>query len=278
VTAGDDNTARLWDAHTGELLPPWLPHNGSVNGIAVSPDGRHVLTFSSDGTARLWDVAPVLAAIPRKATDAHPPEPAEAGQEVKALSPDGRLLAKAQSGNLARVYDAASGTPVGPPLEHGSFVVFLAFSPDGSTLGTASDDNMARLWDARTGRLLAPPLRHLATVRHVAFSPDSRLIATAGDDETARVWDAHTGEPLTPPLTHPGAVQRAEFSKDGWGLRTVTFAGVTRRWALAREDRPVEELTRLAELLASGRIDRERGFLPLEVERLRQLWDATRAK
>src|SRR5204862_7470186 len=126
-TASDDNTARLWDAHTGDLLPPWLLHHGSVNGSAVSPDGRHVLTFSSDATARLWDVAPVLAAIPRKAADAPPPEPAEAGQEVKALSPDGGLLAKAQSGNMARVYDAATGTPVGAPLEHGSFVVFMAF-------------------------------------------------------------------------------------------------------------------------------------------------------
>jgi WD40 repeat protein len=278
VTAGDDNTARLWDAHTGELLPPWLPHNGSVNGIAVSPDRRHVLTFSTDTTARLWDVAPVVRAIIGKDANAALAAPPAADKDIRALSPDGTLLAKAEGVNAARVYDARTGAPVGPPLEHGSFIMYLTFSPDGTILGTASDDNTARLFDARTGRLLAPPLRHPASLRHVAFSPDSRLVATASDDETARVWDAHTGEPLTPPLVHPGVVRSTGFSKDGWTLHTITVEGDRRHWALGRDDRPVEELTRLAELLAGGRIDADRGFLPLEIERLRALWEATRAK
>ena len=273
VTASDDNTARLWDGQTGELLPPWLLHHGSVNGVALSADARHVLTFSSDTTARLWDVGPVLAGITDKHADAACPEPAAPGKAVEALSPDGRLRAKAAAGNTARVYDARTGVAVSPPLEHGSFVVYLAFSPDGTILGTASDDNTARLWDPRTGRLLAPPLTHQATVRHIAFSPDTRLAATAGDDEMARVWDAHTGEPLTPPLPHAGAVRSVAFSKDGWTLRTVTFEGESRQWKLARDDRPAAELTRLAELLASGRLDRDRGFLPLEVARLRALWE-----
>jgi WD40 repeat protein/tRNA A-37 threonylcarbamoyl transferase component Bud32 len=278
VTASDDNTTRLWDGQTGELLPPWLLHHGSVNGVALSADGRHVLTFSSDTTARLWDVSPALTGIIAKNPDSHCPDPAEAAKGVGALSPDGRLRAKAEAGNMARVYDARTGKPVSPPLEHSSFVVYLAFSPDGTVLGTTSDDNTGRLWDPRSGRLLVPPLTHQATVRHLAFSPDASLVATGSDDATARVWDAHTGEPLTPPLPHPGAVRSVEFGKDGWTVHTVTFEDVRRRWTLARDDRPAAELTRLAELLASGRLDQDRGFLPLEVERLRTLWDSTRAK
>jgi eukaryotic-like serine/threonine-protein kinase len=273
VTAADDNTARLWDAHTGELLPPWLPHTGSVNGAAVSPDGRRVLTFSNDTTARLWDVAPVLACITGKGGYTLPPEPPTPGGKVEARSPDGRLLAKAEAGNVARLYDAQTGAQAGPPLEHGSFVVHVAFSPDGKALATASDDNTARLWDVTTGKLLAPPLRHHATVRHVAFSPDGRLVATASDDETARVWDEQTGEPLTAPLHHAGAVRRAEFSKDGGELVTTPFEGPRRRWPLARDDRPAHELTRLAEVLSANHLDGGRGLVPLEVERLRQLWE-----
>jgi WD40 repeat protein/tRNA A-37 threonylcarbamoyl transferase component Bud32 len=274
VTAADDNTARLWDAQTGELLPPWLPHTGSVNGAAVSPDGRLVLTFSNDTTARLWDVGRVTAEVTVKRGEA--PEPAAPGVKATARSPDGRLLAKAEEGNAARVYDARTGAPAGPPLEHGSFVVSLAFSPDGKILGTASDDNTARLWDVGTGKLLTPPLRHHATVRHVAFSHDGRLVATASEDETARVWDVRTGEPLTPPLRHPGAVRKAAFRADGRALTTVTFEGLERSWELARDDRLLEELTRLAEVLSSSHLDAGRGLVPLEVERLRRQWASVR--
>jgi WD40 repeat protein/tRNA A-37 threonylcarbamoyl transferase component Bud32 len=273
VTCSDDNTARLWDAQTGELLPPWLMHHGSVNGVAVSRDGRLVLTFSSDTTARLWDVSAVTARLTEK--EAHVPAPAS-GRGVKAVSPDGRLMVKGDEGHLAQVFDVATGAPVGPALEHGSYVTCVTFSPDSRVVATASDDNTARLWDARTGRLLTAPLKHLGTMRCVAFSPDGRLVATGSEDDTARVWDAQAGEPLTPPLPHPGPVSSAEFEKDGWAVVSTTFEGARRRWPLAREDRPIEELRRLAEVLASGRIDPERGFLPLEVERLRKLWNRMR--
>jgi hypothetical protein len=85
------------------------------------------------------------------------------------------------------------------------------------------------------------------------------------------VWDAATGEPLTPPLQHASPVGAATFTADSWRVQTVTVEGDKREWKLAREDRPTEELTRLAELLAASRLG-ERGVLPLEPERLRSLW------
>ncbi len=278
VTAADDNTARLWDARTGELLPPWLLHTGSVNGAAFSPDGRHVLSYSTDTVVRLCDVSAITARAPVKDGDSDfaGPLPVPVRADVKALSPDGKWLVRAEAGNQARVVDARTGAPVGQPLRHGSEVLFVTFSPHGRRVGTGSDDNTARLWDAATGRLLAPPLRHAGSVRHVAFSPDGLLAATASEDETARVWDASTGEPLTPPLQHRTAVKTVAFSPDGRRLQTTTFDGVHKTWELGRDDRPVAELVRLAEVLAASRIDADRGYLPLGAERLKKLWEETR--
>ena len=50
-------------------------------------------------------------------------------------------------GNAARVWDAATGQPLGPVLVHHGFVDAVAFSPDGRTALTGSEDGAARFWE-----------------------------------------------------------------------------------------------------------------------------------
>ena len=56
VTASSDNTARVWDAQSGQPVTGPLKHNHAVNHAAFSPDGRWVVTASWDNTARVWDL------------------------------------------------------------------------------------------------------------------------------------------------------------------------------------------------------------------------------
>ena len=58
VTASGDNTARLWDAASGQLLATLSGHQDRVLHAAFSPDGARVVTASDDNTARLWRVFP----------------------------------------------------------------------------------------------------------------------------------------------------------------------------------------------------------------------------
>jgi WD40 repeat protein len=54
VSGGDDKTARIWDARTGDQLLQLKGHESGVYAVAVTPDGR-VVTGSSDKTVRIWD-------------------------------------------------------------------------------------------------------------------------------------------------------------------------------------------------------------------------------
>ena len=62
------------------------------------------------------------------------------------------------------MWDAATGAPIGEPLQHKAPVYSAAFSPDGTRVVTASDDNTARVWDAATGAPIGKPLQHEGAV------------------------------------------------------------------------------------------------------------------
>ena len=98
VTASWDETARLWDAQTGQEIHR-LPHEDVVWSVSFSPDGRTALTASKDETAQA--VGRRQRKIRRLTHDAK--------VWSASFSPDGRTVVTASSDNTARLWDAQSG-------------------------------------------------------------------------------------------------------------------------------------------------------------------------
>ena len=57
VTCSQDQTAKVWDAVTGEELLTLKGHKGWIFSAVFSPDGRHIATASVDRTAKIWEAA-----------------------------------------------------------------------------------------------------------------------------------------------------------------------------------------------------------------------------
>ncbi|OYV92734.1 MAG: hypothetical protein B7Z73_04565, partial [Planctomycetia bacterium 21-64-5] len=311
VTSSYDGATRLWKAADGAAIGEPLQHQGRLFRATFHPDGKSVLTASADGTARLWDVATgqerlrvthsaavYRAVLSRSGNliatasedqsariwDAKTGEPRgpvlkHNGNVIElAFSPDGDRLATASGDKTARVWDADTGRPLTPPLEHGDVVRTIAFSPDGDRLATGSDDWTARVWDSGSGAPVTPYLHHDDVVNRVAFSSDGRLLATASGGPIranvgeARVWDAATGEPLTAWLRHGNDVYDSRFDAAGKYLYTASWDWRVRKWELPREERPLEELQRVAELSAGYRIDKMTGIASVESAEFRSRW------
>lgn len=52
ASGGDDNTIRIWNFQTGELLET-LGHLGPVNSVAFSPNGQTLVSGSDDTTIKV---------------------------------------------------------------------------------------------------------------------------------------------------------------------------------------------------------------------------------
>jgi WD40 repeat protein len=181
--------------------------------MAVSADGKRIVTASNDNTARLWDGS---TGAPLAILSGH------TGHVNNArFSPDGTRVVTASEDNTARIWNAETGAQVVTLTGHSDGVTSAEFSPDGTRVVTASQDDTARLWDAETGAALTTLSGHTDTVRSAMFSADGSRVVTASADNTARLWDTTTGKVLAT-LRHIGPVRGAMFSPDG--ARIVTWS------------------------------------------------------
>lgn len=226
LTAGEDQTARLWAVDGGQphQLLRLDGHRGGVFAAQFSPDAATIATTGQDGTLRLWN--PETGAELRQVA-AH----SARGRSV-AFSPDGTRIVTAGQDGSARVWDAATLALVYEVRHAEGWVLSALFSPDGRTLVTTGADETARLWDAASGAALAPPLVHEAWVRAAAFSPDGKRLVTVDQSGAARVWDPATGAELKPFPRQPFSakmkgteVHGIAFSPDGRTAVTVDMHG-----------------------------------------------------
>jgi WD40 repeat protein/serine/threonine protein kinase len=216
------SVVKTWWADSGRLLHA-MNVNGSHPGrLAFAPDGK---TLAAQIGPSLWDVA-----------SGQPTElsPSAYNKSAVAWSPDGRLLACADTEGEVQLWSIDSGQVARTARGRPGYARAVGFSPDGRVLAAAGwDDCQVRLWDARSGAPLRstqgrPDTNNADTA--LAWSADGKTLATGSYYGQVRTFDAATGRWLVTMNGHSAPIQSLGWSPDGRTLTSRDGQGVVRTW------------------------------------------------
>src|SRR5262249_39038949 len=129
------------------------------------------------------------------------PRNASPGLSAIAWSPDGRLLARGVTAQVA-LWDAVTGEELIPLPAGPGRILGLAFRPDGRFLAAAGGDlangrtpGEVTVWDVADRKEVLAFREHTSLVMAVVFSPKGtaggrgRRVASSAYDGTIKVWD-----------------------------------------------------------------------------------------
>ncbi|TAG62111.1 MAG: serine/threonine protein kinase [Oscillatoriales cyanobacterium] len=193
---------------SSQFLQRSLDNVGSVNAIALSPDGQ-TLVSASFGTIRIWNLK--TGRLVRTLNPVH----SKKSVSTLAVSPDNSTLASGGNDNNVILWDLKTGRRVRTIPAHKAPVNAIAFSSDGQNLASGSDDKTVRLWNVRTGSRLLTLTGHTGGVNAIALSRDGQTLASGSEDKTVRLWNLDTGEVRRIITGHGGAVNAVAFSPNG---------------------------------------------------------------
>lgn len=224
MTTSTDDTMRLWDVATGELISTITKNIDAIApiGFDVSHDERYVVTRSADTTA-IWEIA--------------------TGEQVRQFDkqmanaifmPDDTAVVTIYSGppdaGIVRIWNINTGELIHEfkPVP-GERIWGLAATPDGKQLAVGIIDGVIQLWEYGTWRQVGQFVGHTGRVHHLVFSPDGRFLLSAGADRTARLWDVATRTELRRYVHEQQLWWRTvAFTADGTQVLTAGAEGIAR--------------------------------------------------
>ena len=225
ISGSDDETIRVWNRQTGELIRVLRANQYGVNALACDPFGRYFASAGEDGAVIIWnaDVTPI------------PDSWIEHEDQISSLVADQNRVVSASRDGTARIWDGESGAHCYNLRDHFGAVNDVAIMND--KIVSCGQDGGIRIHEIATGRFLQNlnwrlgqrvaglmegssflPAQASAEKGHTGavnclcpISPNALL--SGGADGTVRLWNVEIGQEILKFTGAQGSIEMLIFSK-----------------------------------------------------------------
>lgn len=229
ATSSFDNTVKLWNWNSSEILQTFQGHSDLSRAIAFSPDGQ-ILATSGDGHIKLWNTKTGELVIPlgEKQSKKFP----DAVLSLK-FSSDGKTLISCNTDS----YTASDAGFNFWDIKTGKLIQTFASKRIFSVTPSSDGNNLAINFGAEIKLLDLANIQSVKTLKghskeiwEVSISPDGRTLASASADKTIKLWDVLSGNELSTIKGHSEEVRAVAFSPDGKILASGSRDNTIKIW------------------------------------------------
>jgi WD40 repeat protein len=222
VSAGADQTVRVWDVSDGRELTALQGHLSEVYCVAATADGQTIVSGCKDGTILGWDADDVE---PKQRFETLP----VAVRDLQFL-PDGGQMLSVNADGTVTLWDARTLQATETISALGDDVTDLLIDPNGARLFAAVRGGTLKVLDWAT-RLVITDLKpggdRRAHVEPVGLTDAGRTLVVAGRGPSVLLVDTVTWEmrPLRREGRMPRHARAQILSPDGRYLLAADFGG-----------------------------------------------------
>ncbi len=220
---------RVWPA---EDPNSWIESNeirGTIDSLALSPDGSVVYVAGRHGLAHTWDTT-TGALLRSELTHQYEIPSMEIGEQSQ------RILT-ASTDHTARIWDLKTGVPICGRMMHQDDVLKATMNRDGSRILTLAGerDRSAQVWRIPikpAPRIYSPP--DARDMYAVVLSPSQQLVAVGSERDGGHIITVTRlgGDVVFGPEFINDGVYGALFTPDESQFLVVTAAGSIYSWAM----------------------------------------------
>ena len=221
VSGGLDDTIRVWNLQTGQILFTLAGHARGVNQVTIGAGGQVLASCGDDDLIKVWNLADgsllhTLSGHMRDVTSV-------------AISQDGFWLASGSEDRTIKLWKLDKGVLAKTLTGSAGMIRSVVWAGRGF-LVSGGLDNQIRLWNLQLGEMVKAIPGHVNSVNEVAISREGNWAVSASKDRSVRIWDLTSSRPLKTLTGHTQEVNAVAITADDTTIVSGSSDGTVRFW------------------------------------------------
>lgn len=219
-------------SESGSGPRPYSDHIDAVTSLALSRDGKYILSGSMDHSARLWEKDGNWEKNNQRTTVRIFQEDSNHKQGVTsvAFTPDEKNVVTSSLDQTIRLWQISTGKNTKTFRGLKDRIWSVAVAPNGRYIAGACNDGIIMCWSLSNVKKLGTLEGHAGPVFDLDFSPNGLYMASAGADQIVRIWNMTNATEVTACSGHTDKVYSAIWDPTGTYVLSASRDKTARIW------------------------------------------------